>query len=207
MSSCVPISSIQAEATTQACIKNTAPAKISFAFLSLETSDESCWCFKKGSVGMVCRRSATRLRVRTKVASSLWTFRTTEPSGDCSAPARHFRQRTVQTGRRSDSSKLRQGRKAQGTHLEPRRTTDASTQESSNNATSCTSWFSPAAHSRRRANRSATPSCPKLTGVPSGHGSSSLRVGPPPGRQNHGIGSVREVVTIGAWLAALRHGL
>ena len=36
------------------------------------------------------------------------------------------------------------------------RTTDASTQESSNNATSCTSWLSPAVHPRRRARRSAT---------------------------------------------------
>ena len=44
--------------------------------------------------------------------------------------------RTAQTGRLSDSSKLRQGQKAQGTNLESWRTTDASTQESSNNPTS-----------------------------------------------------------------------
>ena len=52
---------------------------------------------------------------------------------------------TTRTGHRPDSSKLRQGRKAQGTNSGSWRTIDASTQESSNNATSCTSWFSPAA--------------------------------------------------------------
>ena len=122
-----------------------------------------------------------------KVAPSLWTFQTTETScgsecsrdhdvcltahclpARCCAPGRHSRQRTAQTGRRSDSSKLRQGRQILGTNLESWRTTDASTQECSNNATTCTSWFSLAAHPRRRAHRSAAPSCRKPTGVPSG---------------------------------------
>ena len=35
-------------------------------------------------------------------------------------------------------------------------------------------------------------------------GSNSMRVGPPPGSRIHGMGSARELVTIGAWDAALR---
>ena len=41
--------------------------RLSFALLCLETSDELCWCFVKGSVGMACRRSAMCRRVRPKV--------------------------------------------------------------------------------------------------------------------------------------------
>ena len=51
--------------------------------------------------------------------------------------------------------KFRQGRKAQGTNSGSWRTTDASTQESSSDAASCTSWF-----------RSATLSSLKPNGVP-----------------------------------------
>ena len=49
-----------------------------------------------------------------------------------------------------------------GTNLGSWRTTAASTQESSSAATSCTSWFSPAARPRRRAPRSAILSWLKL---------------------------------------------
>ena len=73
----------------------------------------------------------------------------------CGHSRRHSRQRTAKTGRRSESSKLQQSRTAHGLNWESWRTTDVSTQESSNNATSCTSW-------------STAPSFPKPTGVPSG---------------------------------------
>ena len=115
-----------------------------------------------------------------RVAPSLWTFWTTEPFCDsdcsrdhdahgsparCCAPARHSRQLPAQTPLRF--FKVAPGSETSGTKLVSLRTTDASTQESSNNDTSCTSWFSFAAHTRRRAHKSATPSCPRPIGVPS----------------------------------------
>ena len=76
--------------------------------MSLETSDEWCWCFIEGSVGMVVSEECDAAPCAPKVAPLLWTFRTTEPSCDsecsrnhavcattnglparCSAPARH----------------------------------------------------------------------------------------------------------------------
>ena len=61
---------------------------------------------------------------------------------------------TKHAGHRPGSSKQRQSRKARRTHLGSWRTTDASTQESSGDAISYTSWCPLAA--RPHASRSAT---------------------------------------------------
>ena len=88
----IPISSILAEATTQSLLLNSAPAKISFAFLSLETPDESCWCFIQGSVRKVCQRSAIRHRVRPKSLRRCGHSRQQNDS-ECSGDHTVYRQR------------------------------------------------------------------------------------------------------------------
>ena len=134
-----------------------------------------CWHFLKERVERLCRRSVIRYRVRPKLLRHCGHSRQQNPPAIQSAqesipsapvadsfsawhcaPARHSRQRTTRTGHRPDSSKLRQGRKFQGTNSESLRTIDASTQGSSNNATLCTNWFSLAARFRRRSQTSHT---------------------------------------------------
>ena len=103
---------------------------------------------------------------------------------------------TKHAGHRPGSSRQRQNRKARGTNLGSWRTTDASTLESSSATMSCTSWCSLAAHSRRRASRSAIrrSRC------------GPLRAGTLPSHHDRGVGipSVSTLIGACAWLAAIR---
>ena len=142
----IPISPIEAEATTHARLSIPLLPKFQLPFRSLEISDELCWSFYSGKCGDGVSEECDTTPCAPTVAPSLRTFQTTETScgsecsrdhdvcltahglpARCCAPGRLSRERTAQTGRRSDSSKLRQGRQAQGTNLESWRTTDAST--------------------------------------------------------------------------------
>ena len=104
---------------------------------------------------MGCRRSAIRQPCAPKVDPSLWTLQTTKTLLRFSVLKRPRRPRPLSamlcwssplsTVACADWTPLRffkvaTGSESSGDELESRRTTDASTQESSNIATSCTNW-------------------------------------------------------------------
>ena len=92
-------------------------------------------------------------------------------------------------------SKLRQGRKAQGSNLESWRTTDASHQALSSNAPSCTSWLSPRSQNQ--------PYYPDSSRVVCHSRSGPVRTGSPPSHQDRGDRSSSVLALIGVWNAAL----
>ena len=99
--------------------------------------------------------------------------------------------------------KKRLVRKAQETNLGYWRTIAASTQDK---GTSCTNWCSPAVNPRRSSNRSATLSCLKPTGAPSGQKLDASWVSSPssiPWRRENvcsGEGSADQKDRVGGWV-------